>query len=233
MQKIAIGAVLALGVVAAGFYFLASGLDGAVARFIERVGTETLGTAVNVGEVQISIGEGKGRVASLAVANPPGWEASTAFKLGSIQVDIDVPSISQDGPIILDEVVIDSPRVTLEVDESGRANLDEIRRQASAASEASDDLEEGEEPREGRKIRIDELRMSGGTIVADTQAVGGDVRELALPAIELRELGGESGTSPGRIAQAVVTAIIQEAVSEAAKNEIEHRAMDLLKDALE
>ncbi|MDJ0790164.1 MAG: hypothetical protein QNK05_25500 [Myxococcota bacterium] len=232
MQKIAIGAVLALVIVAAAFYFLASGLDGTVARFVERVGTETLGAPVHVGDLEISIADGQARMSGLSVANPPGWDAATAFKLGAIAVKIAVPSISADGPIVLDAIDVEAPRVTLVVDEQGRSNLDEIRRQAGSASKASDHLEEGEEPAPGRKIRIDELRMRGGVIVADTRALGGDVRELELPDLDLREVGGPEGTSPGRIAETVATALVQQAVAEAAKAELENRAVDLLKDAL-
>jgi len=232
LQRIAILAVLALVVVAGAFYFLASGLDGTVARYIERVGTETLGTAVHVGEVEISINEGKGRISALSVANPEGWQGGTAFKLAGIEVGIAAPSITADGPIVLTEVLIATPEVHLELDAAGRANLDQIRRQAGSASEASAGRTEEDASEDARKIRIDRLQLSAGTLSVDTSAVGGDRSELALPPVSLTEVGGHTGTSPGRIAQAVVTAVIQQAVAEAARADLEGRAGSLLRDKL-
>ena len=89
------------------------------------------------------------------------------------------------------------------------------------------------QPAPSRKIRVDRLRLEGGRISADTSAVGGgDVRELSLPGIELREIGAPDGTSAGRIAQAVVTALVQQAVGEAAKAELEGLAGELLREQL-
>lgn len=76
MRKIILIVVAVLVVaIGAGVAFLSSNLDSIVKKVIETAGTEVAGVKVSVGDVKISLSEGKATIAGLTVANPPGFSA--------------------------------------------------------------------------------------------------------------------------------------------------------------
>lgn len=214
MRKIILIVVAVLVVaIGAGVAFLSSNLDSIVKKVIETVGTEVAGVKVSVGDVKISLSEGKATIAGLTVANPPGFSAPHAFKLGAIAVALDTGSLTAN-PIVIKDISVAAPEVTYEMGASGGSNIDAIQRNVAAKTaggSAADKkaADKGEE----KKLVIDRLAISRGTVNLAT-AIPGVKSSATLADIVLTGIGRKSGgASAGEVAKQVMDALTKSALS--------------------
>jgi hypothetical protein len=211
-----IGVLAVLLVVAAlgGFWWVTQRLDGTVAAAIEETGSQLLGVNVSVGGVDIDLAGGSARVNSIEVANPRGenlaFSSEPAFRLGEIVVAIDLEALDlenlETAPIPLTLVRVGAPAVNAEVTPAGinlevlRSNLGEIDATPSTPVQ----------------LRIARFEFEDGSLRADTTAVGDEVRDVALPAVHLRNLSG----SPEAIGERVLDAFLGAAVRQVARDRL-------------
>lgn len=205
-RKVAIAAVVALVGLAALLWWLLTSLDAVVARQIERAGQSALGVPVRVGSVDLELREGRGTVRRLRVANPEGFSSEPALEVEEIVLELR-PAALRERPRGVERVLVRGPVARFEVDEEGRANLDVLRRHAAHASEAAP----GEAPAgeaEPERLVLHRLVAEEGRVVADLRAVGGERRELLLPPLRMREVGGAEGAPPSALAGAVARRLL-------------------------
>jgi hypothetical protein len=213
-------AVAALLVAAGAALYLWRSLDGIVARSIEGVGTRLLGTEVEVSSVHVDLRHGSASLRGLTVANPRGeglsFSKQPAFRLAEIHVTLEPTSLAA-GPIVLREVAVVAPLANLEVTPAD-VNLLVLKRRLDRAQpgEADAAVAEGEP----RRFRIERFRFEKGTLRADATAVGREVRELELPGLQLHDLGGAAGATPGELGQRVLGAFLGQVLAQAAKDRI-------------
>lgn len=210
MRKIILIVVAVLVVaIGAGVAFLSSNLDSIVKKVIETAGTEVAGVKVSVGDVKISLSEGKATIAGLTVANPPGFSAPHAFKLGAIAVALDTGSLTAN-PIVIKDISVAAPEVTYEMGASGGSNIDAIQKNVAAKTAGGDKAtaEKGEE----KKLVIDRLVISKGTVNLAT-AIPGVKSSATLADIVLTGIGRKSGgASAGEVAKQVMDALTKSAL---------------------
>jgi hypothetical protein len=217
--------IIALGilavVLAAGVFFLISNLDRIVTAAIEKYGSETSGTKVDVSSVRIRLKEGEGSIRNLSIGNPGGFTTPKAFSLENITVAVDTGSITKD-PVIIDKVAISAPRVTYEINKSGRSNIDMLKKNVEsyldrktkpAARKAGDDA--------GKKMIIRSLVIEKGEVSIKVAALPDRSLTAALPRIALSNLGGKGGDTPGNIAAQVLRPLVNEAARAASSAGIE------------
>jgi len=204
---------IALGVLvvlAAAVVLLLTNLDRIVAAAIEKYGSEAVGTKVTVSSVRIGLKEGTGSIRDLRVGNPPGFSGADAIRLEDISVDVDTGSVTGD-PLVIDKIVVRAPHVSYETDDSGRSNIDAIRahlekRQAAGAGEKKEAA-----AKEGKKILIRRLIVEKGTVAMASASRPGKPLTVPLPRIELTDLGGKDGDSPGDIASQIAGPLTRQA----------------------
>ena len=218
-----IGLIALIGIGAAGYYLFAN-LDALVARAIEQYGSEAAGVSVRVDRVELDLEAGRASIYDLRVANPPGFEGAEAFSLGEITVDIDLESLREQNPIVLDEIRIEAPAVFYELMASGVSNLDVIKKNASSGGGGNTD--EGADSAPGPRLRIRKLRFAEGHVEADTRAIGGNELEATLGTAELKDVGGSKGATGAEIGAVVVKEIGRQTAIAIARSE----AGALLKD---
>jgi len=237
MKKVLIGlAVLALGVAVAVVWLLRS-LDEIVENQIETIGSELAGVPVRVGSVGIDIKSGTGVINDLRIANPDGYAAPDAFEMPTLRADIDLQSLGKQ-PLVLDELMIDSPVVHLEINQRGRSNLKEILDNASKNTRQADAKAETAESGEPMRIAIRKLLIQGPTFTESNPLEPGEPRKGTLPAIQRTQVGGSRGATPAEIGKIVIHElggrIVRQAATKAAKEAlkeaIEENASGLLED---
>jgi len=214
MRNILIVAVIAI--VAAGAYlFINAG--SIVEKVIERVGTDATGTSVQVGSLDLNLGERTAAIHEFTVANPNGFTDPNAFSLNEISVQVE--SVSAD-LIVLREVVVDSPRVFYEIAEGGtnidviRANIDAYQQQLGGGGGSGGGGSE-------TKIIIDRLRFTGGEVLARG---GGQEVNVDLPPLTLTDIGRSSGgETAGQVAAQIADRLTQHVAETVARSEIERR----------
>jgi hypothetical protein len=228
-RVVAIAIVVVLLFVAGVAYYIYTSIDSIVKVAIERYGSELTGTAVRVESVNLALAKGEGTIRGLRIANPPGFSQHDVFDLGEISLAID-PTSLREMPIKIREISIHDPRVRYELDAKGVANINVIRsnlarsRSASASSEAN-----AKEPAREIRLKVATLSLNGGSIAADTSAMGGTELALPLPPLEMRDLGaGERGGTPAEIGVQVLSALSQRTVTEVGASELKQKLLDKL-----
>ena len=210
--------LIALGV---GGYYLYSNLDTLIAQAIEQYGSQAAGVPVRVDRVDLDLEAGRASIFGLRVSNPPGFKGKHAFTLGEVTVDIDLESLSEQNPIVLDEILIASPVVYYEFNDEGQTNLDVLQKNASSGRPESPPApEESGSSAPERRLRIKKLRFSGGRVEADTRAVGGGDVKAKLATANLTNVGGAKGATGGEVGKLVVTELARQTALAVGKNQI-------------
>lgn len=220
-------AVLVL-VVGAALVYVYGNLDAIVARAIETHGSRIVGTEVTVGSVEVRLSEAKGTIRDLRVANPEGFDAPHAFAWDEVTIDIDTGSLSGE-PWVLDAVRIAAPEVVLAADATGRINLRELQRNLASDDDAPD---EDAAPGPERRLRIRRFVFERGRVDLRTRQAGGRDVAIDLPKLELEELGGADGATPGELGRTLLRAYTAQVLKSAARSGIGGRVGELLDDAL-
>jgi hypothetical protein len=214
-------AVLAVVLVLVAVLWFVRSLDARVARHLERVGSELLGTEVSVSSVDVELRAGRATVRGLEVANPRGaglaFSREPALRVDEISVTLEPASLAGT-PIVLGEVDAGAPFVNLEVTEGGGLNLLTLSQNLEGSRPEQADAAAGDEP--PRRFRIRTLRIQEGTLRVDASAVGREVREIALGNFVRKELGGASGGTPGELGRQVLVPFLNSVLAKVATDRI-------------
>ncbi len=225
-----IGVVILIAIIAAIVVY--SQLDSIVKHAIVKVGTETMQTKVAVDKVNISLTKGTAKITNLTIANPKSFSSNSAVKLGSISVDIDTGSVTQN-PIILNKVDIESPHILFEVNKAGKVNLqvlqDNIKKQQQAGSTTAPTETNKPKSAEQKKVPADEKRF----IIKDFDIVDpqvtfvsksaksadkGKPQILKLPNVHLVNMNNHGkGFTGAQIGQQVASVLISNSVKAVVK----------------
>lgn len=214
MRKVVFAAIALVAVgIGAGVAFLTSNLDSIVKKIIETAGSDVAGVKVTVGEVKISLSEGKASISGLSVANPSGFTTPNAFKLGAISVALDTGSLTGN-PIVVKDISVAAPEVTYEMGANGTTNIDAIQKNVAAKTGGAKDQGGGasKDSGDGKKLVIDRLGISKGNVTLAT-AIPGVKSSATLPDIVLTGIGKKSGgASAGEVAAQVMDALTKSAL---------------------
>ena len=217
-------AAAALLVVAGAVLVVLWSLDSIVKGAIERYGSAATKVAVRADSVGLSILGGSGTIHELTVANPNGFSSANVFRLGKIQLRVDLGSI-RSHPLVIDEITVIAPEVHFELDQNGESNVDVIRRNlteyrsgASAGepaplgtSAATPARPASKEPADAQRFLIKKLSMQGAQLTIDTSVLGGERRVVKLPDSEEADIGARSGgATGGEVATVVVRVLVRD-----------------------
>lgn len=207
-------------VLIANFSTACSGLNTRISDRIESGGSELSGVPVGVDRVNLKIFRGSGQITGLTVANPDAYVAENAFQMDLLRLNLGViSSLLWYKPIVLDELVIDSPVVNLEMNEQGGSNLRDISVNVAKNLEQADGKSTEPEKTsdksadESRRIVIRKLVING--VSYSVRNIDGTSRSGTLPTIELTNVGGSEGKTPGGLSTVVVVAMTREMLKEA------------------
>lgn len=216
MGKIIGGAIALVAIILAvlvGFFYF--GLDKAIIAAVEKYGTEVTKSEVALGEVRIDLTSGEGELRNLSVANPVGFIEDKIFDLGGISVKVNI-SDSNKQLIHIEEIIVTSPKITYEVNETGN-NLDALKKNIdefiAANSSGNSSAAETEGASEGPKLIIDRLTINDGKVSVSAPITLNQKIEGNLPTIQLKDIGKEKGgAEPAEVAVQVANAITKNAM---------------------
>jgi len=207
MKKVLIGGGVLFVVIIGLVYFLWSNIDHLIKETVERVGSDATQATVSLNSADVDVMSGKGALKGLVVGNPAGFESDSAFELGEISVSIDTGSITTD-TVVIREVLIAGPKVTYELSQNGsnvdaiKRNVDAFAQKLSSGSAASEPAADGGAQ---KKIVIELLTIRGGEVNVASVLLGDRKLGTNLPAIEVRDIGKDSGgASPAEIAAVIL-----------------------------
>jgi uncharacterized protein involved in outer membrane biogenesis len=211
-------------------------LNSIVKAGVETVGPKVTGTAVTLDKVGLSPLSGRGALAGLRVGNPEGFTTESAFELGEVRVNVSPKSLLSD-TIVIEEIVVASPKVTFEGDISGsnigriRKNVEAFSSSAAPSAESKPSAQEGD--KKGKKVEIGRFVFKDGSVQLAAAMLKGQSATVPLPDIELRDIGKDSGgatlaTVVEELFPAIYKAIIETVAS---SGEVLEKAAQELEDS--
>jgi len=164
--------------------------DRALKTGIEIAGSEALGVAVTVADVDLSILRGKLGLQNLSIDNPPDYQIEKLLEMTDARIDVGVKSLLSD-VVNIEEIKLDGVNVTLEQKGVTSNNIQDILKTISGKEEEKE--QQQTEP-SGKKLHIDNLEISNVTVNAKLLPVPGkaDTVTLTLAPIKMTDLGGDN-----------------------------------------
>ena len=204
---IGIGVVLIIAIVAVTL--LISNLGSLVKKGVETVGPRILQADVKLASAEISVSSGSGELKGFMVGNPSGYHSEYAFDMDRIQIELDPNSITSD-TIHIKQILIEGPKIIYE-GALGKSNINQLQANAEAFSAGKGKKtageEEGKGSESGKKVVIDDLKITGGQASLSLPLLQGRKETVALPPIELRDIGKKKGTDFAAVLQQVLLAV--------------------------
>lgn len=238
MKKVFIGLGLLVVIAIVALVILLGSLDKIVKGVIEDSGSELMGVPVTVADIDIKIFGGAAQITGLVIPNPAGYTTEDAFKMDLIRLDIGLLSLLK-SPIVIEELIIDSPVVTLEVKKDGKSNLQELLDNINRNSEKGDEEDAEEKPKEEpedeakkepapakepTRMAFGKLIIKGVTVNVIQESSEEKPVSVTIPPIELTDVGGEIGVTPAKLGVIVVGGIIESALENALKEALAKEA---------
>ncbi|MFH1805034.1 MAG: hypothetical protein ABID63_09115 [Pseudomonadota bacterium] len=209
MKKILIGLTVIVLLVVAGLVYVYVNLDSIVKSTIEEAGKRVTLADVSVDSVSIETTQNSASISGLVIGNPDGFKTDEAFSLGMIRVRIDGSTLTSN-TIRIEEVVIESPRVTYELAQNTsniatiQRNVESfVARMSGGAGSSQTTSGEGD-----TKIIIDNLYVRGGAVNVSAAILDGRSLSSGLPDLHLKDIGKQDGgATPAQVAEEVITAL--------------------------
>jgi hypothetical protein len=158
-----------------------------VSRKVESVGSKLTGVPVRVERVNLGIFRGLGEFTRVTVANPEGYQTDYAFQMDVIRLNLRVLSLLTE-PLVVRELVIDSPIMNFESHDSGVSNWSEIANNVRANQAPADRQTAEAKPTPdkppGKPLRIVVKRLVIQGVTFNLRRADGTTASGTLPAIE-------------------------------------------------
>jgi hypothetical protein len=202
MKKFAAALLVLVAIIGAAVFWLSGNIDGLIKSAIENYGSAMTQAKVSVDEVRIAPVDGKGTLGNLVIGNPAGFKTPHAMKVGRIDVDIDITSVTKD-VVVIHRIAIVAPDLNYEMG-SAITNFDAIQKNiASFLGPAG-----SKEDKAGTRLIVGELTIRQARAQASAALLGDKRVSVALPDITLKNLGkARGGITPGELGQEVVKAL--------------------------
>ena len=197
IRRALIGLACFLGVILVILGIVISQLNPIVKPAVESYGPKILGVPVTLGKVDFSVLRMRFELCDLVVGNPEGYNTDNAISLGRVLVQVSPASLLTD-TIEVKQILVEDPAITYEVG-LGNSNIGTILDNLSKDAPEDENEEEPEEPAKegGKKVVIDEVKVSGGMIKLSAKILQGVAAPVPLPTITLNDIDKEKeeGTS--------------------------------------
>jgi hypothetical protein len=211
LKIVAISIVVLLAIALGIAYYSSGKIDAYVKTAIEKYGSESLGTKVSVGEVNISLLQTTATITNLEIANPPGFDDPIAFKAGLIEITLNSKESKPDS-VVIDRILLNSPMVFY-IKTKQTDNLSRLQDQATRSTKDSQSSDKPggskDKGREQPRILIKKFDIEKANLsYRDTRIVSTTVN-LKLDDIHIVDIDtGKNGAGTQEAVSKIVNAII-------------------------
>lgn len=185
-----------------GAYWLHGNLDHLVKSSIGSYGSAMTGATMKVERVEIKPTDGRGTLSGLLIGNPAGFKSPYALKVGKVEFEVELSSLTQD-VVVIKKIAVVSPDVIYEKGDT-LTNFDAIQKNiAKYLGPSSNDSK-------GKKLIVQEFIISDAKAHATAPFVGDKTITAELPDLHLRDLGkAKGGITPGELGQEITNGLEQ------------------------
>lgn len=214
--KLAVALLVVLVLAVGGLLYY---VDAMAKKAIEYGGSEALGVATTLEQVNISLLGGTASLGGLDIANPSGFKQKTFLGLGVGEFAVSLESLTGD-TVIIPKVRFADILVNLE--QKNKQNniepiLNRVKSMSGSAGEKTPPAASSGEP--GKKFILEHLTIENVKVNAVLELLGqtADVN-MVLPKIELRDLGKDKGGLPMPELVQKIVQVILDAVAKGSAN---------------
>lgn len=208
MKKLLIAGIVIIALVVAGVLLLVGNINPLIKKGVEKGGPLVLKAPVTLNAADVSFSSGSGTLSGLTIGNPQGYKTDHAFSMETLKIALDVKSVTTD-KIHIREVMIDSPDIVFE-GLLGKNNLKQLQENAMAFA-ASLGGGQGGETKEsggaGKKVVVDHLKITNGTVSVSMAALQGKKLTVKFPELELKDIGRNKDASFADVLAEVLAAV--------------------------
>ncbi len=232
MKKIAAGIGILALIAGIAVFILVGNLDKIVKGGLETVGSNLLGVPVKVASVNIELKSGTGQISGLSIANPAGFPGANAFQMDTIRLGINIKSLSKQ-PLVINELIIQDPRVRLDVNNDGSSNLQKLMATMEENSKqdsttANDETAVPKKESSKEMGKEDSLRFAFGTlsvtgVTVEVHQEGNGMEKVIIPDIVQQNIGGTAGLAPAEVGKLIVGNIIAGSLEKALKKKLSEK----------
>lgn len=223
MKKILLFVLLGLIVVlvVAGL-IIGFSLDSLVRKAILTFGPQVTKVDVKLDSVNLSLFSGSGTLKGFVLGNPQGFKTPSAIQVGTATLSLQPRSVLAP-KVIIRMIDVQGPEVTFETDLRNN-NLSKILSNMEGPPSATPQPSQPtNESKPGKKLEVDDFRITGGKIhgVVTLPALGERSATLPLPEIHLTDLGTNAdGITAAELTQKVL-AIVEKEAAKAVGNAVD------------
>jgi len=207
LKIVAISIVVLLAITLGIAYYSSGKIDAYVKTAIEKYGSESLGTKVSVGEVNISLLQTTATITNLEIANPPGFDDPIAFKAGLIEITLNSKESKIDS-VVIDRILLNSPMVFY-IKTKQTDNLSRLQDQATRSTKDSQSSDKPggskDKGREQPRILIKKFDIVSTTVNLKLD-------DIHIVDIDTGKNGAGTQEAVSKIVNAIVPAVKQAAI---------------------
>jgi hypothetical protein len=186
--------VLALLVAAGGYLYLNMG--SMVTRTAEKIASDALGVAVDIGSIHVSLANKTVEVRGLQVSNPPGYRTPYAVAAKTIAIGLNTASKKL---IDFKNIEVKGSEVYFEVTEHG-INLDDLKKLANRKKQKES------VGSEQVRVIVQHMVIDASVIHPRIAILDREIASFTMPAIRISGIGqGKGGTNAGEVVVQVMT----------------------------
>jgi len=186
-------------------------LNGIVRRTVQDQATQQLGVQTTLGGANVGLFSGNVALNDLQISSPNGFAAPKMFTLGGTKVDVSYGQLRAD-PKHVESITIDAPKLVIE-QSGGQFNFKALMDQMPKGEPKTEDPNQ-----KPMKLIIDKLRVNNPTVVVRPGNLSGiagatglklpEELTLAIPSIEMSDVGSGEGNQNGAALMDVVMTVI-------------------------
>lgn len=204
MKKILVGLFVTVVIIVGVALYGISRSENLIQSAVTTYGPKATGTEVTLEKVTVSLLGGHAGMSGLTVGNPAGFKSGYAFKVGGMDVSIDMNSLLSD-VIHIREIRIDGADLIYEIGAHGN-NIKKIQQNIESYSQSLG-LEPSQSDSEVKFI-VDDVYITGTRVKLASDLLGGKGVGLGLPDIHLKNIGTEKkAATAGEVGARIFSAV--------------------------
>lgn len=186
---------------------------------VNTMGPRLAGVPVSLENAVFNPISGVVHLEGLFIGNPEGFNTSSAMELGEFKVELAMGSLFSD-TIVIKKILINEPQITYE--KSLRSsNLKTLQQnlapEQTEPAKPTEEIPKEEKSKPAKEVIIEDFQLNDAKVHVSLTAVGGKKLTVALPKLQLQDIGKDSGgASPSEVLAQVFDAITGAAASVAA-----------------
>ena len=213
-----IGLVVVLVIVAIVVIYFS--LNSLVKKGVETIGPQLTKVEIKLNRVSLSPLSGRGELGGLFIGNPEGFKTPSAVQLDIVRLGLEPSSVLSD-VIVVNEVLVKGPEITLEGTLGGDNNLSKILDNLKASAGASETpAKPGTEPpaKKEKKFYVKDVLIEGGKVHLSMTLFQGQAATVPLPAVHLQNIGTpEEGVTSAELSKQIMVALLENVTKAAAE----------------